>query len=126
MRLLEVRWNVGPGDKGISSIKTTLRKRYSSDFKAQIVDLFNLGKTVPQLAEEFGVGTSILYRWVQPSSSDQPAQLGSAALRAVGEVGEADELRRLRAEITHLRMENDILKKAAVILGTQTPSRPAR
>jgi transposase-like protein len=41
-------------------------------------------------------------------------------------VGEADELRRLRAEITRLRMENDILKKAAVILGTQTPSRPAR
>ncbi len=76
-------------------MKTTLRKRYSSDFKAQIVDLFNLGKTVPQLAEEFGVG-------------------------------EADELRRLRAEVTHLRMENDILKKAAVILGTQTPSRPAR
>ena len=107
-------------------MKTTLRKRYSSDFKAQIVDLFNLGKTVPQLAEEFGVGTSILYRWVRPSSSDQPAQLGSAALRAVGEVGEADELRRLRAEVTHLRMENDILKKAAVILGTQTPSRPAR
>jgi transposase len=110
-------------------MKTTLRKRYSSDFKAQIVDLFNLGKTVPQLAEEFGVGSSILYRWVQPSSSEQPAQFGSAALRvpqARDEVGEADELRRLRAEVTHLRMENDILKKAAVILGTQTPSRPAR
>lgn len=28
-------------------------------------------------------------------------------------MGEADELRRLRAEVTHLRMENDILKKAA-------------
>lgn len=48
-------------------MKTPLRKRYSSDFKAQIIDLFNLGKTVPQLAEEFGVGTSILYRWVQPA-----------------------------------------------------------
>lgn len=30
--------------------------------KAQIVDLFNFGKTVPQLAGEFGVGTSILHR----------------------------------------------------------------
>jgi transposase-like protein len=40
--------------------------------------------------------------------------------------GEAHARRRLRAEITRLRMENDILKKAAVILGTQTPSRPAR
>jgi transposase-like protein len=89
-------------------MKTTLRKRYRSDFKAQIIDLFNLGKTVLQLAEEFGVGTSILYRWVKPSSSDQPAQLGSAPLRAVGEVGEEHELHRLRAKITHLRMENDI------------------
>jgi transposase-like protein len=89
-------------------MKTTLRKRYRSDFKAQIIDLFNLGKTVLQLAEEFGVGTSILYRCLKPSSSDQPAQLGSATLRAVGKVGEAHELHRLRAKITHLRMENDI------------------
>jgi transposase-like protein len=32
---------------------------------------------------------------------------------------EAAELRRLRRENAHLLMENDILKKAAVILGTQ-------
>lgn len=41
-------------------------------------------------------------------------------------MGAACNLRRLRAEVTHLRMKNDILKKAVVILGTQTPSRPAR
>jgi transposase-like protein len=30
-----------------------------------------------------------------------------------------DEVRRLRREITRLKLENDILKKAAVILGTK-------
>jgi transposase-like protein len=34
-------------------MKTTLRKRYSSDFKAQIIHLFILGKTLPQFAEKF-------------------------------------------------------------------------
>jgi transposase len=105
-------------------MKTILRKRYSSDFKDQAVELVKLGKPVPQVAEELGIGTSILYRWVQPQGG--AAQLGSAAIRAVGEEGEAAELRRLRHENAHLRLENDILKKAAVILGTQTPARSAK
>ncbi len=59
----------------------------------------------------------MLYDWVRKSS--QAAQLGSAGLRAEGEEPEADELRRLRREVTTLKLENDILKKAAVILGTR-------
>jgi transposase-like protein len=42
-------------------------------------------------------------------------------LRAGGEEPGADELRRLRRENAHLKLENDILKKAAVILGTKPP-----
>jgi len=41
-------------------------------------------------------------------------------------VADADELRELRREVAHLRMENDILKKAAVILGTNPRPRGAR
>ncbi len=39
-------------------MKTTLRKRYRSVFEAQVMDPFNLGKTVPQFAADFGVDTS--------------------------------------------------------------------
>jgi len=39
---------------------------------------------------------------------------------------QAVALRRLRKQNAHLLMENDILKKAAVILGTPPPSKPAR
>jgi transposase-like protein len=53
-------------------------------------------------------------------------QLVGADLRAGGEEGEANDLRRLRREIANLRLENDILKKAAVILGTPPPSKPAK
>ena len=45
-------------------------------------------------------------------------KLGSGGVRAVGEEPAADELRRLRRENANLKLENDILKKAAVILGT--------
>lgn len=106
-------------------MRSVIRKRYSSEFKARAVELLELGRTVPEVAAELGIGNSILYRWAlatRPAS----AQLGSAAPRAEGEEGEADELRRLRKAYANLLMENDILKKAAVILGTPPPSKPAR
>jgi transposase-like protein len=49
----------------------------------------------------------------------QPGQIGSAGLRAVGEQPAADDLPRLRRENANLKLENDILKKAAIILGTR-------
>jgi transposase len=93
------------------------RKRYTAEFKAQAVELVGLGKPVAKVAEELEIGTSLLYRWVLKRG--QPAQFGSGGLRAVGEEPAADELRRLRRENGHLKLENDILKKAAVILGTR-------
>lgn len=102
-------------------MKTTTRRRFTNEFKAQAVELVALGKPVPEVAEDLGIGTSILYRWV-----GKPSQLGSGGVRAVGEEAAADELRRLRREHADLKLENDILKKAAVILGTNPHGRPAR
>jgi len=79
---------------------------------------------VVEVAEDLGIGTSILYGWMRKGS--QPAQLGSEGLRAGGEEPAADELRRLRREIANLKLENDILKKAAVILGTRPQPGVAR
>jgi transposase len=105
-------------------MKTVTRKRYTAEFKAQAVGLVGLGKPVVEVAEDLGIGTSILYGWMRKGS--QPAQLGSEGLRAVGEEPAADELRRLRREIANLKLENDILKKAAVILGTRPQPGVAR
>lgn len=109
-------------------MKTVKRERYSSDFKDRALAMINLGKPVSEVAKELGVGSSILYRWMQPQRQDAPAQLGGVVQRAVGELDEAAELRRLRKENAQLLLENDILKKAAVILGTHTQpqSKPAR
>ncbi len=60
-----------------------------------------------------------------------PQRCAASAVRergapSLGEEPVADELRRLRREIAHLKLENDILKKAAVILGTKPPLPAAR
>jgi len=105
-------------------MEAVTRKRYTAAFKAQAIELVGLGKPITEVAEELEIGASILYRWVR--NGGQPAQLGSAGGRAVGEEPEADELRRLRRENANLKLENDILKKAAVILGTRPQPSAAR
>lgn len=100
-----------------------VRKRYTAEFKAQAVELVRLGKPVPVVAEELGIGEGNLYRWVGPQGLQEP--FGSEGLRVPhmrDEVPAADELLRLRRENAQLKLENDILKKAAVILGTQPQS----
>jgi transposase len=99
------------------------RKQYTPEFKAQAIELLALGRPVAELAEELCISANLLYSW---KSSSQAAQGGSEGGRAEGENAAADALRCLRREIALLRQENDILKKAAVILGTKTHPNYAR
>ena len=45
-------------------MKSVNRKRYTPEFKSQAVGLVGLGKPVPEVAEELGIGSGILYAWV--------------------------------------------------------------
>src|SRR5882757_5461232 len=105
-------------------MKPVTRKRYTAEFRAQAVGLVGLGKPVSEVAHDLEISEGVLYGWVRKGS--QAAPLGSAGLRAVGEEPAADERRRLRRENANLKLENDILKKAAIILGTKAPSRDER
>jgi len=94
------------------------RKRYTPEFKSQAIELLGTGKSVPQVAEDLCISSSLLYRWKEGAHG---TQLGSEGPRAVGEGAAAAELRAVRRENARLKQENDILKKAALILGTKTP-----
>jgi transposase len=96
-------------------MKSKPRRRYTPEFKAQAVAMLQTGKPVSQLAQELGISDNLLYSWRLAS---QRAQGGSEGPQAEGERDVADELRALRRELARVKMENDILKKAAVILGT--------
>ena len=85
--------------------------------------MVGIGRPVPAVAEELEIGSGLLYRWLK---GPQGADLGRKADEAVGEEAAAAEIRSLRGENTQLRLENDILKKAAVILGTRPQPRDAK
>ena len=85
--------------------------------------MVGVGRPVPSVAQDLEIGAGLLYRWL---SKPQGAQLGRKADEAVGEEGAAAELRSLRGENAQLRMENEILKKAAVILGTRPQPRDVK
>ncbi len=39
------------------------RKRYTDEFKAQAVQLLEIGKPVSDVAADLGISTDLLYRW---------------------------------------------------------------
>jgi transposase len=84
------------------------RRQFSEEFKAGAVRLvLDEGKTVSAVARELDLTASALSGWVRQARAD----------RTKGKTGltteERQELARLRKENRELRLEREILKKAA-------------
>ena len=83
-------------------------KRYPDQFKREAVELVRItDRPVRQIAEELGVSDQSLRNWI---AADEAARGGTEAKLAESE---HEELKRLRKENKRLRMEREILKKAA-------------
>ncbi len=70
-------------------------------------------KTVTQVARELGLNRETLRQWVRQERIDQGEAEGLTA-------SEREELRRLRREVAELRMERDLLVKAAAFFAKET------
>ncbi|WP_342253815.1 transposase [Spiroplasma endosymbiont of Zeiraphera isertana] len=84
---------------------------YTDEFKKQIVALYQSGKSVSCLAKEYNVTRAATYNWIKQFTNS--VSFKSKDNRSV----EENELIKLRKELKQLRMENDILKQAALIIG---------
>jgi transposase len=86
------------------------RKRYSKEFKVEAVRLIKQqGMTYRQVSEDLGINVTLLTRWVKALK-----EKGEHAFLGHGKLPPRDEaLRQLQEENRRLRMERDILKKAA-------------
>lgn len=90
---------------------TRVRRKFSDEFKQEAVRLVTTrGVSMAQAARDLGVHVNLLRTWVRTATADAAA----AARGGQSRKQEQAELTRLRREITTLRMERDILKKAAV------------
>ena len=91
--------------------KSNTSKRYTHEFKQQIVSLANNGKTPRDIAKEYSLARSTVNKWV--SDYNNTHSFKAKDNRSI----ENNELMVLRKENQRLKMENDILKQAALIMG---------
>lgn len=88
----------------------TMKRTYSKEFKVKACELvLKDGIRHAIVAEKLGINDKMLYRWI-----DEYETYGEEAFVGKGNQRTEDaELRKLRKENERLKMENEILKKAA-------------
>lgn len=90
------------------------RRRFSREFKFEAVNLVrDRGVAVAQAARDLDVHENVLRKWVKELAVD--TQNGSGVTKP-----EQAEVARLRKENAKLRMERDILKKAAAYFAKES------
>ena len=100
------------------------RRAYPPEFRERMVELFHAGRSTTELSQEFGPHAQSIRNWVAW------AKRGSEAAREGGgeslSAGEREELNRLRHENRQLRLEREILSKAAAWFARETTGIPPR
>lgn len=82
-----------------------IRQKYDEEFKRNAVKLsYATPKTMKDLAADLGINVSLIYNWRKIYTEE-----GDKTKLAE----QQDSLRQLQLEIAELKMENDMLKKAA-------------
>ena len=85
-------------------------KRYTKKFRKQIVSLYSNGKQISEIIYEYGMTRPSLYNQIKKYNS--PGSFNSEDNKS----NEEKEHKLLKKENAKLKMKNDILKRAAMIL----------
>jgi len=92
-------------------MKKRERRAFTDEFKQQMIQLYENGKPRADILREYDLSASAFDRWVR-----QRKTTGSFK-ESDNRTDEQNELLQLRKENQRLKMENDILKQAALIFG---------
>ena len=96
------------------------REPYLPEFRQQMIELVKAGRTPEELSREFEPTAQTIHNWVRQTDIDVGVR--SDGLTSL----EREELRRLRRENKHLRVEREILKKAAAWFARETDAVPPK
>lgn len=93
------------------------RRTFSREYKLEAVKLVkDRGVSVAQAARDLGIRENLLRRWTRELSEDpQHAFPGQGTMKP-----DQAELDSLRKEVAKLKMERDILKKAAAYFAKES------
>jgi transposase len=94
------------------------RRAYPPEFREQLMALVRAGRTPEELAKEFEPSVQTIRNWVGQAATDngeRPGELTTA---------ERQELTKLRRENRQLKIEREILSKAAAWFARETDTLP--
>ena len=91
-----------------------MSRKYTEEFKREAVQLITeSGYTQAEVSRNLGISDSNIHRWVSEHLSVKPKKGGE-------DICEQAELKRLRKENAQLKMEREILKKAAAFFANES------
>lgn len=87
-------------------------KSYPQDFKNQVVGVYKSGvyESIEDCAKAYGISNKTLYRWLKSLET-------KSTPKAISE--QHVEMAKLKKELARAKMENEILKKAAIYFANQ-------
>jgi transposase len=92
---------------------------YAPEFRRRMIELVRAGRRPEELAKEFEPSAQAIRNWVAQADRDEGREDGLTT-------AERDELSRLRRENRQLKLEREILSKAAAWFARETDVIPPR
>jgi transposase len=102
------------------STMAKIRLPYAPEFRRQMVELVNAGRSPEELAREFEPTAQSIKNWVVQAARDTGQGDGGLT------TAEREELSRLRRENRQLKLEREILSKAAAWFARETNTIPPK
>jgi len=93
---------------------------YAPEFRRQMIELVRAGRTPEELAKEFEPTAQTIRNWVAQAARDEGRRDDGPTTT------ERDEINRLRRENRQLKLERDILSKAAAWFARETDVIPPK
>jgi transposase len=92
---------------------------YAPEFRRQMIELVRAGRAPEELAKEFEPSANAIRNWAQQADRDEGHRDDGLT------TAEREELRRLRRELRQVKLEREILAKAAAWFARETGSIPS-
>jgi transposase len=90
------------------------RPPYAPEFRQQIVELYRAGRSISELSREFEPSAQSIGQWIKQAELDTGKRSDGLTTQ------EKEELVRLRRELKQVKLEREILAKAAAWFARQT------
>jgi len=86
-------------------------RRFTPEFRQQMIELARSGRSLRSLAREYGMSEQGIRNWLREAERNRAPRAPRAPRAAALSAVEREELRRLRRENRQLKVEREILKK---------------